>query len=423
MNPLSHRMCRLCFTLIELLVVVAIIAILAAMLLPALAAAREKARKSTCMNNLNQIGKGWASYTGDYGGYFASWPGMGAHDPASTPDMYVVSDRGFLSDPRTDTSLATTALANTDISPNDAVVNWQSMKGAASYWRGLAQGTKDTDTGDWSPGRLNVAPINMGYLVWCGYIPEVDVFFCPSATNAPFCRPQGLLALDRTYGKASDNMNHLGDFDKLGGHDKGALFYGDWTGAQANSYSTSYGSTADDYTTKTAQGHYSYRGANNGYYSGNAGRFNYEYVVLGSRPYVKTMAGGPDFRTDRLLNGRALVSDSFDKASRTGYYGRPWLSGAGIYHHKTGYNVVYGDYHVGWYADIQQTIIAWNGQYYYGNPPSVSRNHELSHHVNLTFSTSGNSRLSAARAVWHWFDQRAEIDTDHPDDDTFLPWP
>jgi len=289
------------FTLIELLVVVAIIAILAALLLPALTAARERARRAACSSNLDEMGKGIENYLGQFGNYYPS--GCSWNHPGFPGVEYVPHPLGR-------------EKFKAIIRPGDSISPGNAGKFDA-VWAGQRYGGDDDPKrflrtlaagATWMPGDkdapvprsdLKMAPRGLGWLLYTSTVPDAKVFYCPSA--------RGVKRLD--HGTVLQQQN-LEDWGTAGGYDRDIMLYGQW-----KRHIPGWGSDWR-YDCYGILGQYTYRNFPlSGLGTGSSSSAGKQYIWLNNTrmtvhytmPNVVTDIGCPSFKTPKLLKVRALA--------------------------------------------------------------------------------------------------------------------
>ena len=385
------------FTLIELLVVVAIIAILAALLLPALTAARERARRTACATNLDQMGKAIENYLGLYGNYYPSklnweydWYVGGRGKYTAWTDSAGMMQYVF------DFYNGVIPVTGSQARDNEPRQNLRCI-GAGDY-RVASMDNPD----------LKVAPVGLGFLLTAGTLPDPRAYYCPSAKDRSLLPSVG--SSDHTVFRVDPVNDNLKHWQTAGGFDAKTLTHGRWPNRRANIQISVFSQ-------------YDYRNQPSWLYSTHPTQgpaMTAPTVVLTvayTRPQVFTNPGAPLFKTPKALNNRALISDSFAK------HGEPVvLAGFGSVVHQEGYNVLYGDYTTRWYVDSERRIMYWDtsrGTYDYNTQyPAASQGlFANSHYWYNSFAPTVDKekvRRFGVPLVWHTLDMWAGIDVDAP---------
>ena len=401
------------FTLIEMLIVIAIIAVLAALLLSALTSAREKSRRASCINNLSQLARALESYAMQQGQYYPSTHNYGIDPNGISPDgtqsvgTYYEMIEG----------LGTRPVNACGVFRDDYVSTGTYEVGrsfaAPSLFRTIFFGDDINTSG------LHTAPQGLGFLMTSGYQADARLYLCPSADNMRADWSAGQI----DFGKGGA-YTRLAQISTLGGFDAKSMTQGAWkltwydhAGAQSSYNYRNVPITSGDTTDGNPVAGGPPHSLIVDYTTGGAGTS--EVLFDNVKPRLISNVGAPQFKTQKLLGARALVSDTFSKCENditvAGMSDRN-ATGMGRYAHKVGYNVLYGDGHVKWLGDPEKNIMYWNAldtnpeDNYIENSASVAT-------ISRILTRTDGSEAYAAEIngmegfrLWHMFDVQGEVD-------------
>jgi len=407
------------FTLIELLVVVAIIAILAALLLPALIAARERARRSVCTANLQQIGIGLEGYIGTFAGYYPCDPGWGLElNMGSSPGVPSGNTVYRYFDPIRKESTILNVYAS-----NNAYRTKYNIQSRMSV---IAVGGQE-DLSNYDAEKLSAAPVGLGMLATAGFLPDLGVLYCPTGSE-----------FDTQIGRAQINDGSWGGWvhtspqilQMIGGTSPKNLTHGNYTeiintnfvgnyngwGQAKWKTSDSQSPTGKKLYTLAIGCSYAYRNQpimnaagveffesfENGWGFGGGGTQG--HTAYPAYPEVCKVDDlyGPIRKTQRRMGPRPMVMDRWAVPNISGAL----VPGDGWFAHRDGYEILYGDYSVRWMGDAEKRWI------WVPNHPGAKDEESMivsTIDPNTAWAKRDPGRASAAIQQWLYFDAAAGL--------------
>jgi hypothetical protein len=404
------------FTLIECLVVIGIVLLCATLMVPAIAATQARNQRADCLENLNGLGMAMESYCSDYSGYFPCKPAYGAASATYDKDGgKVAMDRGLFACRHREEheALFTNQVPCAKFSGSENCGIEDEM--CIAFGANVDPEKRRVDSDD-SP--CQTAPVGLGYLMFCGYLPDLNRLYCP-AWEIPATRFRESCGPDMcpdgsTMGNGQ--INTLAAAQELG-RTGDSIFRG------GNYYHASVLRARDE-----AEGWYVKGGAlgvqSSYVYRNQAVRQlpgvddQAKLPVYYAQPTLTTGTGCPSFKTQKLLGGRSLAADTFLRSNRDVKNGQP---GYAFYHHKDGYNVLYGDWHAAWYDDTNGAIKGFvQGPKGDGKPvtsqadlapfDAPSARCGTAAGIFVDSALNGAGQVSGRAAVYHLFDLTAGID-------------